>query len=223
MTQAIWAIIPVKPLTDAKSRLAAVLPDDVRRRLVRMMLEDVIVALTEAGLSGRIMVVTPDLEIEALALGLGAGVLRERGAQGLNAAIDSGLLYARELGALQALIVPGDVPLASSGELARVLAGANAGHCAVVLAPAANGDGTNAMLLAPPDVIRPSFGPDSFVRHLAAAAARRIDTQVLHLPGLAADIDTPADLHWLAGPAGPPRYAFLRGSTTMPPPAKHPA
>jgi 2-phospho-L-lactate guanylyltransferase len=69
-----------------------------------------------------------------------------------------------------------------------------------VLVPAADGDGTNAILLGPPDAMEPEFGPGSYVRHLSQAVAKRLDVQVLHLPGLAADIDAPADLCRLLGP-----------------------
>ncbi len=223
MTEGTWAIVPVKRLSEAKSRLAAVLTDELRQRLVRMMLEDVLGALSATVPNSCTLVVTPDPEIEGLARGHRVEVLREREVRGLNGAVATGLVRATGGGATQVLIVPGDVPLATGGEFVKVLGSDATERERVVLVPAADGGGTNAMLLAPPDIIRPSFGPDSFVRHLAAAAARRIDTQFLHLPGLAADIDTPVDLRRLVGPGAPPRYAFLRTCLGKPEAVQSPA
>src|SRR5262249_49082923 len=66
------------------------------------------------------------------------------------------------------------------------------------------------MLLEPPTAIKPSFGPGSYMRHLAQALARRLDVEVLHLPGLARDIDCPRDLERLIDPARPlAHFQFL--------------
>ena len=63
----------------------------------------------------------------------------------------------------------------------------------VALVPDRHGRGTNALLLAPPDVIDVCFGGDSHAAHAAAAAdagARFVD-----LGGpLTYDLDTPDDL-----------------------------
>jgi 2-phospho-L-lactate/phosphoenolpyruvate guanylyltransferase len=49
-------------------------------------------------------------------------------------------------------------------------------------------------LMSPPDTVPLRFGDDSFFPHLRAAEARGIAPTVLHLPGIALDIDNPADL-----------------------------
>jgi len=54
--------------------------------------------------------------------------------------------------------------------------------------------GTNALLLTPPDAIRPAFGEGSCERHVAAARAAGIPHSVEHLRSLALDLDTPADV-----------------------------
>ncbi|MFZ0855024.1 MAG: hypothetical protein WAO08_38230, partial [Hyphomicrobiaceae bacterium] len=105
-------------------------------------------------------------------------------------------------GASRALVLPADVPLITPGELASLLASpAHGAGARARLVPAADGGGTNAMLLMPPDAMAPSFGPGSYLRHLAQALARRLNVEVLHLPGLAGDIDQPGDLERLIGPA----------------------
>src|SRR5690606_32330688 len=86
----------------------------------------------------------------------------------------------------------------------------------IALVPSRDGDGTNALLLSPPDIIEPNFGVGSFLSHLAAAVARRIDAEVLQLGGLATDIDTPDDLDCLLRSRScSPRYAFLLGRSGL--------
>ena len=65
----------------------------------------------------------------------------------------------------------------------------HAGPCVVVV-PDRHGTGTNALLLEPPDAIRPAFGPGSRERHLGLAAGAVVD----EVPGLLLDVDTPEDL-----------------------------
>jgi len=198
---ATWAIIPVKALGLAKQRLAPVLPPPARRELVLAMLQTVLAAVGAVGGIARTLVVTPDQSVAALAAGKAVGVVRERQARGLNAAVRLGLASASAGGAARALVLPADVPLVTSAELTTLLGnGADAGARAT-LVPARDEEGTNAMLLAPPTALAPMFGPGSYRRHLAQAQARRLDVEVLKLPGLASDIDHPGDLARLLVPA----------------------
>jgi 2-phospho-L-lactate guanylyltransferase len=95
---------------------------------------------------------------------------------------------ALELGATRALLVPGDCPLLSGEEVDALLD--RHGGPGVVVVPDRHRTGTNALLLAPPDAIRPAFGPGSFERHLALAPGAAVD----EVPGLLLDVDTQEDL-----------------------------
>ena len=202
MSAETWAIIPVKTLERAKQRLAPVLPPPARRELVLAMLQSVLAAVLATDGFTRFLVVTPDANVAALAASKGGDVVREDRARGLNAAVRLGLARAAAAGAARALVLPADVPLVTPDELDGLIgSGASEGGARVILVPAADGDGTNAMLLAPPAALEPAFGPGSYVRHLSQALARRLDVGVLHLPGLAGDIDRPADLARLISPA----------------------
>ncbi len=76
----------------------------------------------------------------------------------------------------------------------------------VVIVPDRHGSGTNALLLDPPTVIAPAFGPGSFARHAALAAAADAKVRVGRLPSLELDVDTPGDLAALrAALEAPPR------------------
>jgi 2-phospho-L-lactate guanylyltransferase len=205
---ATWVILPVKSLGAAKQRLAPALPPSARRELVLAMLQRVLAAAAAVEGLGPILVVTPDPSVARVAEAYGALSLREARAAGLNAAVRRGLARAGAGGAARALVLPADVPLVTPREL-HFLLGAEraAGGARATLVPAADGEGTNAMLLEPPGALAPAFGPGSYMRHLAQALAQRLDVEVLHLPGLAADIDRPADLSRLLGEA-PELQAF---------------
>ena len=71
------------------------------------------------------------------------------------------------------------------------------GERSVLIVPDRHGTGTNALLLTPPDVLAPSFGPDSRRRHLAEAAAAGVPAEVVELESLGLDIDTTDDLEAL--------------------------
>jgi 2-phospho-L-lactate guanylyltransferase len=200
MSAATWVIIPVKSLPTAKQRLSPLLPAAVRRQLVLAMLQAVLAAAAAARGVHKVLVVTPDADVAELAKAHAAEVLRERRGRGLNAAVRAGLAAAAAAGARRALVLPADVPLVSAEELGSLLQSAAVGaEARVTLVPAADGEGTNGLLLAPPQAMQPAFGPGSYVRHLSQALAKRIDVEVLHLPGLAADIDQPRDLNRLLG------------------------
>jgi 2-phospho-L-lactate guanylyltransferase len=209
---ALPVIIPVKALSDAKLRLAELLAPEERAGLVLAMLADMLETLAHVARVGPVHVVTPDAKVAALAEAQDAIIIAERSSMGLNGAIERGLCHpgVRSMG--RALILPGDVPFASAGEILAVAQTAGPpGARRVTIVPARDGRGTNALLLAPLDIIDPQFGPWSFAHHLSSAVARRADLQVLQLPGLASDIDTLADLEELrARRRSSPRYAFLR-------------
>src|SRR5205814_2277957 len=203
------AIVPVKALGRAKRRLSSILPDAARQRLVLTMLEDVLAALAGVESIDCVIVVTPDARVAALAQSGGATVVPEPGAEELNAAIGSGIAYACARGVDRVVVLPADVPLTTSAEL-RSLVQSRGAQPGVTLAPSHDGNGTNGLLLAPPNVIEPCYGPGSYLHHLSQAMARRVDVNVVHLEGLGRDIDQPSDLAWLLRHAkARGRYAFL--------------
>jgi 2-phospho-L-lactate guanylyltransferase len=79
-------------------------------------------------------------------------------------------------------------------EVDAMLAAAALDRTAVVIVPDRHDTGTNALLLAPPDVVKPSFGPDSLARHVAAAQAAAVSHRVERVPSLIFDVDTSEDL-----------------------------
>jgi 2-phospho-L-lactate/phosphoenolpyruvate guanylyltransferase len=207
MSGATWAIVPVKALAEAKQRLADVLPLEARRRLMLVMLHDVLAALKQVETLGPIVIVSPDQHVARIAEREGLLLLREARPTGHSAAVAAGLAFAKSHGATRTLTLPADVPLVTPDEITGVIN--NEAH-GLTIVPSRDGDGSNAILFEPLDALTPSFGPASFARHTAQAAERGIACRILSLPGIGLDIDEPDDLAELVQRThGLARYAFL--------------
>lgn len=183
--------MPVKRLQGAKQRLSPVLEERERTGLARAMVLDVLLALRHAwGLAG-VAVVSEDPEARGLAREHGAALIPE--AQGgLNPALAAALGTLADYGAHGALILHGDLPLATAEEVTAMIDAHPDGAGATFVS--ARDGGTNAMLITPTDALPPSYGQGSFDRHRTEAERRGLAVRALDLPGLGLDIDTPEDL-----------------------------
>jgi 2-phospho-L-lactate guanylyltransferase len=192
----ICALVPVKSLSAGKSRLAPVLPGKEREALSVYMLGKVLDALLLAERFHWIGVVTDDPRVEAVARERAVHTLREDGAIDENRSIAYGSRICREMGAHSLLVIHADLPLVTAGDIQTLLS-KGGGAAKIVLCPSKEGTGTNALYRTPPEVIPACFGPGSFSRHVAEAAARKIPWEKCSLPGIAVDLDTPEDLEKL--------------------------
>ena len=188
-----WAILPVKEMAGAKQRLAPLLSPEERIALMQVMLRDVLTALSATqGLAG-IALVTLDPWAQALAQEHGARIITEGAREGHTGAVTSAAAVLQAEGVAAILTLPGDIPAAKPMEIEALIATASAPP-AFIIAPAHDEQGSNAILMSPPNVVRLRFGEDSYFPHLAAARAAGITPQILRLPGIAMDIDHPADI-----------------------------
>ena len=93
----------------------------------------------------------------------------------------------------------------------RTTAGADRAAGAFTIVPARDELGSNAVLCSPADAVPLRFGDNSFFPHLDAAKAHGIEPEVVHLPRIALDIDTPEDLAlFLRHPVADPRARAAR-------------
>lgn len=207
-----WAVVPVKNFDGAKQRLAPTLTPAERAGLYRAMLEDVLAALAAArGLKG-VILLTREPQARPLAQRYGARIVEEPENRGHTAAVAFAAATLAAEGAAGMLTVPGDAPLVTPAEIELALS-RHGPAPAMTIAPAHDGRGSNCVILSPPEAVPLRFGDDSFIPHLAAARGLGIEPTVVRLPGLALDIDTPADLAaLLARPAETRAHAYLRES-----------
>jgi 2-phospho-L-lactate/phosphoenolpyruvate guanylyltransferase len=195
-----WSlVIPVKLLAQAKSRLAG-LTGTVRSELALAMAADTIAAAAAAASVAGVLVVTDDPVVTGIATGLGAMVLPDRPAAGLNDALAYGAAYARARWPERGLAgLAGDLPAARPGELTAALEAA--ARLGAAFVPDADGTGTVLYAVTPGVEFRPQFGADSRNRHLAVGAVEigpgeigqaEIDWAASQaaLAGLRRDVDT---------------------------------
>jgi 2-phospho-L-lactate guanylyltransferase len=192
----IGAIVPAKALDHAKTRLAALLSEEERRRLALAMLEDVVRALHSVPRIDTVAVVSPDSDVLERALDLGVqAIVEPESVRGINGALSYawGVMSRHDLTAL--LVVLADVPAVTRTEIESVL-NALPGDQGLAICPSRAG-GTSALALRPPDIIPFRFGPNSFDAHMEEASARELAATVLDIDSLARDIDEPDDLYHL--------------------------
>ncbi len=211
-TPHIVAVIPLGAPLDAKSRLAKALSPAERQMLARHMADQVIGALQFSGAIAEIAVVSPDSATLDWASALGATPILQAPTtpdasadQRLNDGLALGRAWAQAKDADALLITLGDLPLLTAEEVAQFawLVGymerprtREERHTAlfIALAPDRAGQGTNALLAAPPADAPLAFGVDSLARHQALARQAGAAPLIFHSPGLAFDVDTLADL-----------------------------
>jgi 2-phospho-L-lactate guanylyltransferase len=181
-------VLPVKSLSESKSRLSPVLSSLERGALTLAMLEDVMDA-TQAIPGWETWVISPDEVVLEVAVRRGAHAVTEERPP-LGNAIKQVEEEASGRGADALAVLLPDTPLVTSDALTRAL------HTLgpVVLAPSADESGTNLLVRRPPSSIPARFGADSYRKHLQAAALADIPTAIVELPELAFDLDLPGDI-----------------------------
>jgi 2-phospho-L-lactate guanylyltransferase len=185
------AVVPVKPPAEAKSRLSTVLSPAARADLARRLFLHTLDTVDEWGRADQRLVVGRDEGLLKLAAQRGWVAVREEIAD-LNCALTQAAATAMHLGATTLLVVHADLPLLTQSDLDGLLDRANA-RLVVVVAPCRRHDGTNALLLRPPDAIPFAYGPGSFAAHRQLAADRDIPVRLFHSPTISFDLDTPED------------------------------
>ena len=200
-------LVPVKNLSGAKQRLAAILDQLSRTKLAQAMLHDVLTTLHGWKNRPQVALVTSDPYAVTLATEYGFEIIADPDNPGETGAIEMATRVCVDRGVDSTLIIPADIPLIQAWELEEIMK--NAPAAGSVLVPAADGRGTNAAFRRPADLFPLRFGNDSFKPHYTAAQATGKPCVVLNLPGIAVDVDNPADLEQLLSLPGETRAQKL--------------
>jgi 2-phospho-L-lactate guanylyltransferase len=193
-----WALIPVKNLAIAKQRLKARLGPH-REAFAKAMLADVLAAVADSRVIVGTVVVTADPVVADVAAKRGLTVVQEHGSEGLNAAIDQGVDAIRRMGVTRVVILPSDIPLLTGAELDRLIgvfereAGKRDDN-AIGISPAAEGGGTNFLVLNIRGAFTFQYGPDSYMIHSEHARLDRRGVIAMHSPTVSLDIDEPRQI-----------------------------
>jgi 2-phospho-L-lactate guanylyltransferase len=193
-------LVPVRGRDAGKSRLGEMLDAEEREALILGLLERLLETVESWPACRRVFVVSADPGVREFAREHGATALVEPADVDLNGALRHARDAAVARHSTAILILPADLPLVSTAGLDRLLDAADAalaagnGRPLVVAAPSDARGGTNALLLSPPTVIDPAFGPGSLEAHVRAARLADASVQLVIDPQLGFDLDTPDDL-----------------------------
>ncbi len=183
-------IIPMKPLSEGKTRLAQQLTVDQRAELAAGMLRRVIAAIKGASIEF-FWVVGGDDRVRRMTRNLG-GIWFEELGRNLNDTVTKGFEKAYHEGH-SALYLPGDLPFIKPSDVISLLRSSERGTN-VTLAPSRRDGGTNGIVVPHGIPFLPELGSRSFAKHLSQAASKEISVSISYSQGLAFDLDTIDDL-----------------------------
>ena len=193
------ALVPVRSLERAKTRLALALDPEERVALAAGLTGRTLRALAEARAAGDVcdVVVASDDHVALAAAVAEGAVPLPVGGHDLVPDLRTARERAIAGGATAVVVVPTDLAGISAAAVAEVVAAGrramDPGRPLVVIVPDRAGEGTNTLLVSPPRAIDFAFGPGSHARH--ATAARAAGAVLVEMGGpLALDLDTPEDL-----------------------------
>ncbi|MEM9256809.1 MAG: 2-phospho-L-lactate guanylyltransferase [Pseudomonadota bacterium] len=190
------ALVPLKDLVKAKTRLAGVLSPSERRALVQAMAEDVLRTLVAHPALQCVTLLSDDPGAPLLASHVGAQHLPEadmpRGS--LNALLSSAAASLLTQGQGPLLILHADLPLLSVADIDAVLAHLPA-EDGLLIGPDLAGTGTNLLAFHGPNLPVFRFGSDSYQAHIAAGGEHGFRVETLKRQGLGLDVDSVTDLH----------------------------
>ena len=188
----ITAILPFRSVADSKRRMESALSEQERMELSARLLVRTLAALRNARSIGRTILVSPDPLARELARAAGAEAIDDHGVP-LNEAIRLGLDHATTSGASTALIVPVDLAHVSASAIDELTQAWRTSGAASGILPALDG-GTAALITPLPTKMGLHYGEGSAALHLRELSLISSSVQQLNSP-LAADLDTPEDLH----------------------------
>ena len=183
-------LLPVKDFRDAKQRLSARLTPSQRAGLAKAMLIDVLTAISRANTPDRVVVFTASDLVADIARPYNFDIIEEVSVRGHSAAVNQ-MVQELSANASQLLSIAADLPLLEPNDVDCMF---EASKKDINLVASLDGTGTNAVLFMLPARIEMQYGADSLKRHLAGARAAGLEAQVMSIPGIEFDVDTPEDL-----------------------------
>ena len=188
-----WAIVPVKPFKQAKSRLSSALSPDQREALAQHLFRQCLHLLLSVKKFSGVLVVSRDSKALAIAHDYHAHTIQESGEPELNPALTRAaqILLTRNVQSI--FVMPADLPFVTLDDIEQILHLGRFLHSAVIV-PDSVEDGTNSLMLTPPNLIPFAFGAGSFNRHKALIEQTGASLQIYRSERMGLDLDMPADL-----------------------------
>jgi 2-phospho-L-lactate/phosphoenolpyruvate guanylyltransferase len=202
------ALVPLKDLVQAKSRLSGLLCPSERRALAQAMAEDVLGVLSGHSGIAQITLVSDDPGASLLARKYSAQCWSEKslGVRGLNPLVQTASERLLADGEEPLLVLHGDLPLLTREDISAVLASQRKLR-GLIIGCDRQGRGTNLLAFNAASVPHFCFGVDSCAGHMASAHSSGVPVEILQRSGISVDVDEAPDLKcvmdWLhSNPAG---------------------
>ena len=197
----VWALVPAKNLRQAKQRLVDCLGSK-REALTIAMFKDVIAALQASEEVSKIVIVTSDPQLTAIAQRQDILVLAENGSIGLNQAIKLGVSAIRKLGGGRVAILPSDIPLLTGSELDRLVRLFKQqreihDHDLIGISASTDHNGTNCLIINTQQSFTTRYGAGSYRLHSDSAEEQACGPVPLNSATISMDIDERQDLQAL--------------------------
>lgn len=190
----IAAVIPMKNLNFAKSRLSTILTRQQRKNLIFFLLDITIKTLKESRLITEIIVVSSDKTIEKFSFENSLKFIKEDYDSGVNNAVILADRYCINNNIDANIVIPHDLPFISAKEIDQICNISQKYPKCIILCPSKRFDGTNILFRKPPNVIKTFYDDNSYMNHLKEAQKHNIPIESLELDNLMFDIDTREDL-----------------------------
>ncbi|HJU58708.1 MAG TPA: 2-phospho-L-lactate guanylyltransferase [Nitrososphaeraceae archaeon] len=190
----IAAVIPMKNLNFAKSRLSTILTWQQRKNLIFFLLDITIKALKESRLITEIIVVSSDKTIEKFSFENSLKFIKEDSDSGVNNAVILADRYCINNNIDANIVIPHDLPFISAKEIDQICNNSEKYPKCIIICPSKRFDGTNILFRKPPNVIKTFYDDNSYMNHLKEAQKYNLPIESLELDNLMFDIDTREDL-----------------------------
>ena len=189
----IAAIIPMKSLHSAKSRLSNILTAQQRKNLAMYLLDATITELKKSNFISEIIIVSNDKAVKNYSCLNNLKFIKDFD-EGVNKAVILADNYCINNGINANIVIPHDLPFISAKEIDEICTISNKYHKCIIICPSKRFDGTNILFRKPPDVIKTHYDDNSYMNHLKEAYKLKIPVESLDLVKLRFDLDTKEDL-----------------------------
>jgi 2-phospho-L-lactate guanylyltransferase len=189
----IAAVIPMKSLHSAKSRLSNILTAKQRKNLAMYLLDATIKELKKSNFISEIVIVSSDEAVKHYSCLNHIKFIKDS-EEGVNKAILLADKYCIDNGINANIVIPQDLPFISAKEIDKICTISNKYHKCIIICPSKRFDGTNILFRKPPDVIKTHYDDNSYMNHLKEASKFKIPIESLDIVKLRFDLDTEDDL-----------------------------
>jgi 2-phospho-L-lactate/phosphoenolpyruvate guanylyltransferase len=189
----IAAVIPMKCLHSAKSRLSNILTAKQRKNLAMYLLDATIKELKKSDFISEIVIVSSDEAVKHYSCLNNIKFIKDWD-EGVNKAVMLADKYCINNDINANIVIPPDLPFVSAKEIDKICIISNKYHKCIIICPSKRLDGTNILFRKPPGVIKTHYDNNSYMNHLKEASKIKIPIESLDIVKLMFDLDTEDDL-----------------------------